>query len=185
MSVGESPIIQNLQQDIEHIYRNGQHLGTLIGDVLDLASSNAGQLRLSNEFVDLSKALQLVADSGRQLALDKGLAWHADLPESGPWVWGDRTRLRQVVLNLVNNAAYAIQEAGHRDGRIEIEVLPTPMALVETESGLVAVPVMLGAGRMHQLAVESQLRPVLVELAAIVPTKAGPLPSPLRAPRER
>lgn len=38
-------------------------------------------------------------------------------------------------------------------------------------AGLVAVPVMLGAGPMHQLAVETQLRPVLVELAAIVPTK--------------
>lgn len=38
-------------------------------------------------------------------------------------------------------------------------------------AGLVAVPVMLGAGTMHQLAVETQLRPVLVELAAIVPTK--------------
>ena len=38
-------------------------------------------------------------------------------------------------------------------------------------AGLVAIPVMLGAGPMHQLAVETQLRPVLVELAAIVPTK--------------
>lgn len=38
-------------------------------------------------------------------------------------------------------------------------------------AGLVAVPVMLGAGPMHQLAVETQLRPVLVELAAILPTK--------------
>ena len=38
-------------------------------------------------------------------------------------------------------------------------------------AGVVAVPVMLGAGPMHQLAVETQLRPVLVELAAIVPTK--------------
>jgi FMN reductase len=38
-------------------------------------------------------------------------------------------------------------------------------------AGLVAVPVMLGAGRMHQLAVETQLRPVLVELAAVLPTK--------------
>lgn len=38
-------------------------------------------------------------------------------------------------------------------------------------AGVVAVPVMLGAGPMHQLAVETQLRPVLVELAAVVPTK--------------
>lgn len=93
-----------LRKDVENIYTNAQHLGGLIGDVLDLASSDAGQLRLANEFVDLSEALRLVAETGRQLANDKGLVWHADLPESGPWVWGDRTRLRQVVLNLVNNA---------------------------------------------------------------------------------
>jgi signal transduction histidine kinase/AraC-like DNA-binding protein/ABC-type sugar transport system substrate-binding protein len=92
------------RRDLEYIYANAQHLGGLIGDVLDLASSDAGQLRLANEFVDLGQALSLVADTGRRLAYERGLAWEADLPTSGPWVWGDRTRLRQVVLNLVNNA---------------------------------------------------------------------------------
>ncbi|MEX1004373.1 MAG: NAD(P)H-dependent oxidoreductase [Acidimicrobiia bacterium] len=38
-------------------------------------------------------------------------------------------------------------------------------------AGLVAVPVMLGGAATHVLAVETQLRPVLVELAAITPTK--------------
>jgi FMN reductase len=38
-------------------------------------------------------------------------------------------------------------------------------------SGVVAIPVMLGAAPVHQLAVETQLRPVLVELAASLPTK--------------
>ena len=46
----------------------------------------------------------MVAESGGQLASDKGLTWQVSLPESGPWVWGDVTRLRQVALNLVNNA---------------------------------------------------------------------------------
>jgi nitrogen-specific signal transduction histidine kinase len=49
------------------------------------------------------EALCLVAETGRQLAQAKGLGWQAALPASGPWVWGDRTRLRQVVLNLANN----------------------------------------------------------------------------------
>lgn len=38
-------------------------------------------------------------------------------------------------------------------------------------AGVVAVPVMLGASPIHQLAVDTQLRPVLVELAAVLPTK--------------
>lgn len=99
-----NPLPAATRKDIERIYSNAQHLGGLIGDVLDLASSDAGQLRLTYEFVDLGQALRMVADTGRQLTSDKGLAWHAVLPEAGPWVWGDRTRLRQVALNLIYNA---------------------------------------------------------------------------------
>jgi signal transduction histidine kinase/AraC-like DNA-binding protein/ABC-type sugar transport system substrate-binding protein/DNA-binding LytR/AlgR family response regulator len=101
---GGAPLPPAARKDIERLNANAQHLGRLIGDVLDLASSDAGQLRLTNELVDLGQALRLVAETGRQLALDKGLAWHAALPMSGPWVWGDRTRLRQIALNLISNA---------------------------------------------------------------------------------
>jgi signal transduction histidine kinase/AraC-like DNA-binding protein/ABC-type sugar transport system substrate-binding protein len=93
-----------LRQDVERIHANAQHLGGLSGDVLDMASSDAGQLRLTREYVDLGQALRVVAETGAQMAADKGLAWHADLPDSGSWVWGDRMRLRQVTLNLLSNA---------------------------------------------------------------------------------
>jgi len=92
------------RRDIDRIHAYSQHLGGLIGDVIDLAVSDAGQLRLNFENVDLGQALRLVAESGSQLAAEKGLTWESNLPESGPWVWGDLTRLRQVVLNLINNA---------------------------------------------------------------------------------
>lgn len=95
---------EQTRKDIDRIHAYSQHLGGLIGDVIDLAVSDAGQLRLNFECVDLGQALRLVAESGSQLAADKGLAWEANLPESGPWVWGDQTRLRQVLLNLINNA---------------------------------------------------------------------------------
>ncbi len=101
---GGANLPEATRQDVERIHANAQHLGALIGDVLDLASSEAGQLRLTNEFVDLGQALQMVAETGRRLAEAKGLAWQATLPASGPWVWGDRTRLRQVVINLISNA---------------------------------------------------------------------------------
>jgi signal transduction histidine kinase/AraC-like DNA-binding protein len=91
-------------QDLERIYVNAQHLGRMIGDVLDLASSEAGQLRLYLEPLDLAEVLQAVVATGAQMAHEKGLAWRAQLPPAGAWVRGDRTRLRQVALNLINNA---------------------------------------------------------------------------------
>jgi DNA-binding response OmpR family regulator len=98
------PLPEVTRRDIDRIHAYSQHLGGLIGDVIDLAVSDAGQLRLNLENVDLGQALRLVAESGSQLAAEKGLAWEVHLPESGPWVWGDQTRLRQVMLNLINNA---------------------------------------------------------------------------------
>ena len=94
----------NLWQDLERIYVNSQHLSRLIGDVLDLASSTSGHLRLLREPLDLAEVLRPVIATGEQMAHDKGLAWSASLPERGPFVLGDRTRLRQVALNFINNA---------------------------------------------------------------------------------
>lgn len=100
----DTPLPEQTLKDIDRIHIYSQHLGGLIGDVIDLAASDAGQLRLNYEFVDIGQALRMVAESGSQLAANKGLTWSADLPEADLWVWGDQTRIRQVALNLINNA---------------------------------------------------------------------------------
>jgi len=64
---------ENIRRDLERIHAYAQHLGGLLGDVIDLASSDAGQLRLQFEAVNLGETLRVVAESGNQLALDKGL----------------------------------------------------------------------------------------------------------------
>jgi signal transduction histidine kinase/DNA-binding response OmpR family regulator len=92
------------REDVERIYVSAQHLDGLIRDVLDLARSEAGQLRLVCEPLDLAEVLEVVAAIGEQLAKTKGLVWRTEIPDDLPHVWGDRTRLRQVALNLVNNA---------------------------------------------------------------------------------
>lgn len=95
---------ESIQKDIERINAYAQHLSGMIGDVIDLATNDAGKLRLNMELIDLSETLRLVVESGSALTFDKGLAWNAALPENGPWVWGDQIRLRQIVLNFISNA---------------------------------------------------------------------------------
>jgi DNA-binding response OmpR family regulator/nitrogen-specific signal transduction histidine kinase len=98
------PLPISQREDLKRIYASAQHLDGLIRDVLDLARIEIGQLRLTCEPLDLKEVLQVVVKSGERLALDKGLRWQAQIPGNLPQVWGDRTRLRQVALNLANNA---------------------------------------------------------------------------------
>jgi signal transduction histidine kinase/AraC-like DNA-binding protein/ActR/RegA family two-component response regulator len=129
----DTPLPEPIRRDVEHIYSQAQHLGGLIDDVLDLASSDAGQLRLANEFVNLGQALSLVAETGRRLAYERGLDWQVDLPASGPWVWGDPTRLRQVVLNLVSNA---IKFTAQGQVRLEVNVNADSVTVAVHDTGL-------------------------------------------------
>ncbi len=129
----ETLIPDSTRRDVERIHAYSQHLGGLIGDVIDLATSDAGQLRLNNEYIDLRKTLRIVAESGRQLASDKGLEWEAVLPESGPWVLGDQTRLRQIVLNLINNA---IKFTEHGRVRLRIATMGDLAHVSVSDTGL-------------------------------------------------
>jgi len=95
---------EEYRQDMDSIHTSAIHLSRLIGDVLDLASSQAGELRLYSEPLDMGKLLNEVALLGEGMAREKGLVWEAEMPARIPMVWGDRTRLRQVILNLLSNA---------------------------------------------------------------------------------
>jgi len=96
--------LEALRKYHEQIYISGQHLDRLIRDVLDLASSQVGQMRLISKPLDLVPVLEDAASMGSQLARQKNLDFKVDVPENLPPILGDKTRLRQVLLNLVSNA---------------------------------------------------------------------------------
>jgi signal transduction histidine kinase/DNA-binding LacI/PurR family transcriptional regulator/AraC-like DNA-binding protein len=98
------PLPGPYRQDVERMHIGAQQLGSLVRDVLDLARSQMGQLKLAQKPIDLDETLKAVALVGEQLAHSKGLGWRAEIPSGLPKVWGDATRLQQVALNLVTNS---------------------------------------------------------------------------------
>jgi signal transduction histidine kinase/DNA-binding LacI/PurR family transcriptional regulator/CheY-like chemotaxis protein len=122
-------------QDLERIYASAQHLGFLIRDVLDLASSDAGQLRLTCERLELVEVIQAIAPTGEQLARDKGLHWRVKVSDATPPVWGDRTRLRQVVLNFISNAVKFTPQ-GTVTLAIEADVEHVTVSVTDTGLGI-------------------------------------------------
>ena len=92
------------RKDLERIDMGAQHLESLIRDVIDLARSDMGQLKLVWETIDLMDILRAVSAIGEQWVSDKQLTWQVNFPEHFPHIRGDRTRLRQVMINLLNNA---------------------------------------------------------------------------------
>jgi signal transduction histidine kinase len=84
----------------------------LVNDLTDVASIDAGRVRLDLRATDLAEVLQEVAESYRPVARQKEIAVTAHL--SGPLtVLVDRNRLLQVISNLVNNAAKFTPAGGH------------------------------------------------------------------------
>ena len=122
-----------VQRDLEQINTSAQHLERLISDVLDLASSEAGQLRILREPLDLAEVLHVAARIGEELAQEKGLTWRAQLPQHGPWVLGDRTRLRQVTINLISNA---VKFTGSGQVTLSLEIANQQAVISVSDTGI-------------------------------------------------
>src|SRR5205814_2802240 len=87
------------------IQSSGEHLLTLINDILDLSRIEAGKLELYPSAVGLAPFLRVIADTARIKAEEKNLLF--SLTDSGNLpaaVLVDDKRLRQVLLNLLGNA---------------------------------------------------------------------------------
>jgi signal transduction histidine kinase/CheY-like chemotaxis protein len=116
--VGEGELVTVPREWVEHIHSSGQHLLSLINDVLDLSKVEAGRLELEPTRFDLSSAVSELVGGMRPLADAKRLTLSAYVPEVS--VAADRGRLRQVLYNLVSNA---IKFTPH-GGRVEIGAEP-------------------------------------------------------------
>ncbi|HEV2606876.1 MAG TPA: ATP-binding protein, partial [Xanthomonadaceae bacterium] len=100
-----TPLDSRQRHQAESIQHAGQHLLRLVNDSLDLARIEAGKLALDDAPFDTRALLREVDALLRPLAQAKGLAFEANIVDDAPHgLRGDEARVRQILLNLGNNA---------------------------------------------------------------------------------
>jgi signal transduction histidine kinase len=109
---GERAIPPALLADLAVILRNSQHLASLVDDVLDLSQIEAGEMALSKEQADLVEILDSAVTIVRPLFESKRLYLETKLEQALPAVHVDRTRIREVLLNLLSNAGRFTERGG-------------------------------------------------------------------------
>lgn len=107
------------QQGLSTIQSSGQHLLTLINDILDLSRIEAGKLDILPCPLRLHGFLAVIADIVRVKAEKKSLLFRMDIPPDIPdGVLADEKRLRQILLNLLSNAVKFTER-----GQVELAVV--------------------------------------------------------------
>jgi PAS domain S-box-containing protein len=96
----------------EVIARQVGHLARLVDDLLDVSRVSSGKLQLEKELVELNAFVSAAVDSVRSTAMAFGHKLELTLPDHDMQIIGDPTRLSQVIVSLVNNAAMYTPDGG-------------------------------------------------------------------------
>jgi signal transduction histidine kinase/DNA-binding response OmpR family regulator/HPt (histidine-containing phosphotransfer) domain-containing protein len=127
----QSPLPPRQRDQIGKVHRAAESLLGIINDILDFSKIEAGRLELESTAFDLDQVLEGVGALTALAADEKGLELLIGRgPDVPTQLVGDPLRLRQVLLNLVNNAvkftergqvALQVDGGGERDGRVRLE----------------------------------------------------------------
>ncbi len=137
----ETALASAQREQVEIILGSGEHLLTLINDVLEMSKIEAGRAELTPEPFDLHELLRNVNHMCIGLARAKGLALTFELDPSLPrGVLADPGKIRQVLINLLSNATKFTSQGGVQvrasaraapDGAQQVEIV-----VVDTGAGI-------------------------------------------------
>jgi signal transduction histidine kinase/ActR/RegA family two-component response regulator len=137
------------RESVDHIVRAGEHLLSLINEVLDIAQVTQGRLDLLFETVDVDAVVREAVALMGPAAAERGVTIDVVRPAADLAALADRQRLHQILLNLLSNAikynrptgsvTVAIQPEHDGDG-IDVAVVDTGPGIEESQLERVFIP---------------------------------------------
>ena len=129
--------ISNAQiKALQTIERSGSHLLELINDILDVAKIESGQIELEYSTISVESLCQSSLTFVKQQALKKSIQLETKLAPNLPELIVDERRIRQVLINLLNNAVKFTPDGGH----ITVEVSRQPLSAIAQEAAIGSTP---------------------------------------------
>jgi len=125
---------------LKDIHASGQHLLSLINDILDLSKIEAGRMELEATDFDLPSAIDNALTLVRERATRRGITLGHSVDERLGQIRGDERKVKQVLLNLLSNALKFTSEGGRidvhavpRDGTVEVSVTDTGVGIAPAD----------------------------------------------------
>ena len=132
------------EEYLKDIYASGQHLLSLINDILDLSKIEAGRMELDLTDFHLPPAIDNALMLVRDRAARRGIALQQAVDQRLGQIRGDERKVKQVLLNLLSNALKFTPEGGRVvvrasvvDGKAEISVTDTGVGIAPEDQDAV------------------------------------------------
>jgi signal transduction histidine kinase/CheY-like chemotaxis protein len=109
---GAPPLPSRYRAEVEAIYRNASHISNLVDDVLDLSQLEAHSLTLVREWTSLADVVAEATSAVETFFQRTGLELDVRVPDDLPRLFIDPLRVRQVLINLLNNAVRFTEVGG-------------------------------------------------------------------------
>ena len=130
------------------IHTSGKHLLNVINDILDIARIEAGSLDLKEEWVALRSLLAMPLDVCRSRVVENALSLVVDLPPDLPDMYCDPRLVRQILINLLSNAAKFTPQGGavtisfgrEQDRSLRISIADTGIGIAPEDIGNALAP---------------------------------------------
>jgi two-component system phosphate regulon sensor histidine kinase PhoR len=125
---------------LQKILHNADRLAHLVRDLSDISRLETGVLQMQMAPCDLLSLVREVIDSMEPLAATRQVSLRISVPEKVPSVWADRERLRQVLVNLVDNAIKYNNPGGFVEVRLEPMAQQHSVRIAVIDNGIGIAP---------------------------------------------
>ena len=137
----DGPLTDMQEQDLSTIHSSGQYLLNLINDILDQSKIEADKMALHIDWFDITTVMEIARSMSVGLLKDKPVRLNIEMEPNLPQAWGDEIRTRQVLINLLSNAAKFTNEGSITINAFTIERadgLYTQVSVADTGIGIPA-----------------------------------------------